>query len=167
MIYSATQSPVTVHPQAPLAVSEKTYPVLAETTDMERWKRAIDPDYAARMNCSLDTPRTPTGIAFKVVEDAPGAGDGAACGSPVTVQLTVWNATGGKAYDGPVTLNLGSRDVASGFDYGLLGIKPGGVRTLILPPSAMSRAKATKVDKALLAALPVTKLAVVSVTRLK
>jgi FKBP-type peptidyl-prolyl cis-trans isomerase (trigger factor) len=96
-----------------------------------------------------------------------GEGAGAACGDIITIHLTVWNAAGGKAYDGELPLAIGSRELAAGLDAGLIGIRPGGERTLMLPPSALVRGKATKVPAAALKALPQGKLAVVSVKRVE
>ncbi len=48
---SAVQSPapmvpLTTEAEAPLTTAEK-YPALRKATDIERWKRALNPDYAA------------------------------------------------------------------------------------------------------------------------
>lgn len=71
------------------------------------------------------------------------------------------------AYAAQLPLALGSRAIASGLDAGLVGIKPGGVRTLVLPPNAPDASTAATTDKRLLAALPTSKFAVVIVTRLE
>jgi hypothetical protein len=151
-------------------VTAKDYPALAEATDIERWKRALNPEYAALVNCTLD--KTPDAtLSFKAVDDALGTGAGARCGEGITVELVVWAADGTKRYAGEVPLSLGAREVASGLDYGLMGLGIDGVRTLVLPPASVVRNPALKdapaPDKKLLAALPAGKLAVVTVKRLK
>ena len=40
-------APTTVVPP----VTRENYPALAETTDLERWKRKLNPDYAATTDC--------------------------------------------------------------------------------------------------------------------
>ena len=69
--------------------------------------------------------------------------------------------------NGELPLALGSRELAAGFDYGLIGIKPGGERLLVLPPYALVRNAKAKGNAAALKALPVGKLALVTVKRVK
>lgn len=148
------------------AINEKTYPALAEMMDGERWKRKINPDYAAKNNCELDKPNADT-LALKVIEDVAGEGEGAVCGETIAIKLTVWAANGTSAYSDEFPLALGAREVAAGLDVGLLGIKPNGTRTLVLAPNALAKAKNSKPPEALLKAMPATKLAVITVTRLQ
>lgn len=134
-------------------IDEKHYPELAKTTDVEAWKRRLDPHYAAVMDC--DKPEAGAGtLAMRVVQDEPGSGEGAKCGDTVTVELTFWGTDGRKKYSGSAMLDLGSHQLASGLDYALLGSKPGAVRTVTLPPAAQARAKTTKLAPELLKALP-------------
>ena len=147
-------------------ITHEQYPALAEATDMERWKRALDPDYAAKMNCTLDKPKTHS-LAFKAIETVAGEGDGAACGDTITIRLSVWNASGAAAYEGTFDLALGSRELASGLDSGLVGSKPGAERMIVLPPYAIVRGKDSAGPAAAINALPPGKLAVVTVTRVK
>jgi hypothetical protein len=169
VIYSASLVHSPMQPSNPVVVpiTETNYPALAEMTDIERWKRKLNPDYAATMNCTLDKPATDDGLAFNVMENAPGEGAGASCGETITIHLTVWGSSGDKAFDGTLPLALGSRELASGLDAGLLGMKPGGVRMLVLPPYAVVRGKPAKGHAAALKALPSGKLAVVTVKRIK
>ena len=172
MLYSASQmshSPVVQTANSPTvpAITAEKYPALAQATDVERWKRTLNPEYAAVMNCSLDTPKAKDALRFSVIEQSEGSGDGANCGDTITVALSVWNATGGKAYSGELTLALGSRELAAGLDTGLLGMRVDGVRMLVLPPYAIARGKKPSEVKAAVNALPQGKLAVVTAQRLK
>ncbi len=148
-------------------ITREAYPSLAELTDTERWKRALNPDYAAMMNCTAEAPLHDRGLKLAVIEDVAGEGNAAACGQTITVHLTVWNANGASAYDGEFPLALGSRELASGLDFGLLGMKPGAVRRLVLPPYAIARGKKNAVPAAALKALAEGKVAVVTVKRVK
>ena len=170
MIYAASQWPrVGQTPVAtPLAVPERatpSYPALAEVTDVEAWKRKINPDYAAVMNCALDAPEASGALAFNVIEEKAGEGATAACGDTITIALMVWNEAAAPGFQATLPLALGSRELAAGLDVGLVGIKPGGVRTLLLPPYALVRGKGVKAMEAARKALPEGKLAVVTVTR--
>lgn len=169
IIYSASQQskPVTTLQPVQPVITEHTYPALAEMMDGERWKRKLDPDYAAQRNCTLDAPAVQNGLALSVLEILPGEGAGAACGDTITLHLTVWNKAGEKAYNATLTLALGSRELASGLDSGLLGIKPEGKRTLILPPYALSRSQSSRGHEAARHALPAARMAVVTLTRVK
>ncbi|MFZ4540838.1 MAG: FKBP-type peptidyl-prolyl cis-trans isomerase [Rickettsiales bacterium] len=145
-------------------INEKDYPGLAQMTDVEGWKRAIDPDYAATKNCTLDRGAS-SSLALRMIEDVAGSGAGAQCGQTITIALTVWNSTGEAAYKAELPLALGSRNLASGLDFGLLGMKVGGERTLLLPPAAMTRGKPVKGLEAATKALPPGKMAIVTVKR--
>jgi len=158
-------APRTVEEAAP-PITEKTYPSLARFTNPDYWKRSLNPDYAAQVNCSV--PEVSDGLALQQVEVQLGQGAPARCGEAMTVALTVWNAAGKPAYVAKeLVLNLGAREVAAGLDAGLVGLRPGGERTLVLPPTALTRTKKSAAPKALLAALPAGKTAIITVRRLK
>jgi hypothetical protein len=168
VVFSASRVNTPLQPTKPIvpAITQENFPALAQATDMERWKRSIDPDYAAKMNCTLDKPKDAHALVFNVTETAAGAGAAATCGNSITIHLTVWGVNGDKAYDGDTPLALGSRELAVGLDNGLIGMKPGAERLLVLPPYALVRNAKAKPNAAALKALPANKLAVVSVKRL-
>jgi FKBP-type peptidyl-prolyl cis-trans isomerase len=69
-----------------------------------------------------------------------GCGPAAKSGSSVSVQYTGWLQKTGKKFDSswdhkaqPFTLVLGQGQVIKGFDEGLVGMKQGGTRRLIIP----------------------------------
>lgn len=85
---------------------------------------------------------TPSGL--KYTEDKVGTGAVAEKGKKVTVNYTGWvqkdNRKGTK-FDSskepgrqPFTFDLGAGRVIKGWDEGVVGIKEGGTRTLIIPP---------------------------------
>ena len=156
-------APTTVVP----AVTHERYPALAETTDLERWKRKLNPDYAATTNCSLDDLTPKNGLQIKVVVDGYGTGQRAACGEAIRIHLTIWRADGKAAYAEEIPFNLGARELAAGLDYGLLGIALGESRSLIIPPYALVRTKESKAPAATLKALPTSRVANVTVKRLE
>ncbi len=170
VIFSASQlgsGPVTPTASIIPAVTAHDYPTLSETMDLERWKRKLNPDYAATTNCSLDEKPSADSIELRVVEQKPGVGDeatdGAKCGDVIGIRLSVWS--GGKPYHEELTLALGSRQVAAGLDVGLLGLLPDGERLLVMPPYALVRTKSATGFAATRAAMPPDRLAVVTVTR--
>ena len=172
MVYSVgTLHQAPLQPVVPIevATSEATpvpedYTALANATDVERWKRALNPDYGARMNCSVERVSANENLLLKVIEETVGEqGDAAKCGQEVRVALVVWNEKGGTSYQGDLSLALGSQQIAAGLDAGLIGMKIGGVRTLLLPPQALARTKESKPHVAARKALPEGKLAVVTV----
>ena len=75
---------------------------------------------------------------LKYIDLAPGSGDPAETGSVVTVHYTGWLEDGTK-FDSsldagrPFTLTLGEGRVIAGWEEGLLGMKAGGKRKLIIP----------------------------------
>jgi hypothetical protein len=169
ILYSASQisAPKDPAPGAIPAITQTDYPALAEITDVERWKRKLNPEYAATMNCTIDTPKAHKGLEFTVTQITAGEGVGAACGDTITIALTIWNASGKAGYKAQLPLALGSRQLASGLDFGLLGITVGGERRFVLPPYALMRGTAPKQLDAARKALPADKVATISVKRVK
>lgn len=77
-----------------------------------------------------------------VVEDLePGSGEEAESGDQVTVQYVGVNYKSGKEFDAswdrgePFTFTLGAGEVIPGWDQGVEGMRVGGRRELIIPPS--------------------------------
>lgn len=167
--YSASErgTPTPIPKPITPVLNAEQYPVLVELADVEGWKRKLDPDYAAVKNCTLDKPAIANGLKFGAVEQVVGEGVGATCGEVITVELRVWGSKGMQAFKGEVTLALGSRQIASGLDFGLLDMKVGGVRMLTLPPYALTRGKATTGHEALRKSLPMDTVSVVEAKRLK
>jgi peptidylprolyl isomerase len=80
---------------------------------------------------------------LKYTDTKLGAGPAAKPGDKVVVQYTGWldeNGKKGKKFDSsydhgePFTFTLGAHQVIPGWDEGLVGMKAGGERTLIIPP---------------------------------
>jgi FKBP-type peptidyl-prolyl cis-trans isomerase FkpA len=93
-----------------------------------------------------DSPAAPSGppVPFSTIELQAGTGTQAVSGSRVSVNYAGWlySATGtdnkGQLFDsstgrGPLSFTLGARQVVSGFDQGVTGMRVGGVRRIIVP----------------------------------
>ena len=85
---------------------------------------------------------TPSGL--QIEDTLEGKGDGAKRGQAVTVHYTGWlyeNGEQGVKFDSsrdhqePFDFVLGYGSVIEGWDQGLVGMKKGGKRTLIIPPA--------------------------------
>jgi peptidylprolyl isomerase len=83
----------------------------------------------------------PSGL--RMIENTIGTGAEAKSGQTVTVNYTGWlYQNGGKGkkfdssfdHDGPFKFSLGAGQVIQGWDQGVVGMKEGGKRTLIIPP---------------------------------
>ena len=75
---------------------------------------------------------------LQVQDLAPGAGETAIAGMNVVVHYT-GTLTSGQTFDSslgkdPLRFRLGARRVIKGWDQGLVGLKVGGKRRLIIPP---------------------------------
>lgn len=95
------------------------------------------------------TPTTPSATqpAYSQTDLRLGSGDtAAASGNSITVNYTGWLYDSSKAdfkglqFDtsnttGPFTFTLGQAQVIAGWDQGIVGMKPGGLRQLIIPPT--------------------------------
>jgi FKBP-type peptidyl-prolyl cis-trans isomerase FkpA len=64
-----------------------------------------------------------------------GTGTIAARGRTAVVRYTGWLASGKQFDDGEVTVSLGSRKTIAAWEEGLLGMRVGGKRRLVVPPS--------------------------------
>jgi FKBP-type peptidyl-prolyl cis-trans isomerase FkpA len=95
-----------------------------------------------------DTPTSASGIAgYSQTDIRPGAGTAAATGNVLTVQYTGWLYDASKTdqkglpFDSslgstdPFSFTLGVGQVIKGWDQGLVGMKVGGIRRLVIPPS--------------------------------
>lgn len=147
-------------------ITKESYPALAQATDVERWKRKLNPDYAAVTNCSLDGLASKNALDVKVFIETTGRGARAQCGETIRATLTVWNETGDESFRGDVTLDLGTRELAAGLDFGLLGMAVGETRSVILPPYALVRAKTSDAPEAAKKALSGPNIRYVSAKRL-
>lgn len=91
----------------------------------------------------------PDGTQIEDIET--GSGAVAQAGQTVTVHYTGWlyvNDERGPKFDsshdgGPFTFHLGAGEVIKGWDVGLVGMKVGSVRTLIIPPESGYGAEAS------------------------
>ena len=91
-----------------------------------------------------NTPTSPS-VAFSQTDLRLGTGATAAAGNMLTVNYTGWLYDPSKTdfkgiqFDstagGPFTFTLGAGSVIAGWDQGLVGMRVGGVRQLIVPPS--------------------------------
>lgn len=92
-----------------------------------------------------DSPLTPA-PAFAQSDLRVGTGAAAASGSTLTVQYTGWLYDGSKSDQKglqfetnvggtPFRFQLGAGQVIAGWDQGLVGIQPGGIRRLVIPPA--------------------------------
>lgn len=100
---------------------------------------------AAIAGCN-NSPTTPSSAAFSQTDLQVGTGNAATSGSSVTVTYTGWfydasktdkkglqfDSTAGQA---PLTFTLGAGTVIPGWDQGVVGMRVGGLRQLIIPPS--------------------------------
>ena len=77
---------------------------------------------------------------LKVTDEVEGTGEGVVAGDQVTVNYigtfedgTIFDASTNQG--GPVSFMIGVGQVIQGWEQGLIGMKEGGKRTLVIPPS--------------------------------
>lgn len=88
------------------------------------------------------TPRLPAPdtTSFRYVDVQQGAGPEVTCGSATKVHLTVWGTDGSKLFTThgedtpPLTITPGSSTHFLGLEDSVIGMMPGGFRTVIVPP---------------------------------
>ncbi len=90
---------------------------------------------------AAETVTTPTGLKYQ--DEVVGTGPQPKAGQQVTVQYTGWLDEGGKRgkkFDSsrdrnqPFSFTIGAGQVIQGWDQGVMTMKTGGKRTLIIPP---------------------------------
>ena len=98
-----------------------------------------DVEFAPELNVDLDLmTRTSSGLYYRDLEEGDGAA--ATAGQIVQVHYRGWLADGGQ-FDArqppsePFRFLLGAGQVIDGWDEGVAGMRPGGVRQLVIPPS--------------------------------
>ena len=110
---------------------------LAESDDSEADDSAND---------SADNPpyayySSPEGIAaamaegLEISDDVVGDGAEAVDGSTVHVHYILYNADGSERENNEYTVTIGTTNVIAGWHAGLVGMRVGGTRTLLIPPS--------------------------------
>jgi peptidylprolyl isomerase len=119
-----------------------------KTTSTSSASTAAATDTAAAPTTAKPRPKpkvnVPKGKAPKklVIKDLiPGTGQAAKAGDPITVNYIGVNYANGKPFDNsydrgqPFPFQLGGGQVIPGWDKGLAGMKVGGRRELVIPPS--------------------------------
>lgn len=98
-----------------------------------------DTEFAAALGVDLAaSTKTENGAYYRDL--VPGTGTVAAAGRTLTVRYTGW-LSNGTEFDSnltkpdPLSFKLGAEEVIDGFDEALVGVKAGGTRQLIVPPS--------------------------------
>ena len=77
--------------------------------------------------------RMPSGLYVEELEE--GSGDAAVSGDRVSVSYVGYLSNGSTFDSGQIPFTLGVQDVVDGFDEGVTGMKVGGARRIIIPPS--------------------------------
>jgi peptidylprolyl isomerase len=97
------------------------------------------PDTATKPKVAVPSGPPPKKLVIKDLK--PGSGQAAKAGDQVTVQYVGVNYADGKQFDAswdrgqPFPFQLGAGMVIPGWDQGVVGMKPGGRRELIIPPN--------------------------------
>jgi FKBP-type peptidyl-prolyl cis-trans isomerase len=78
-------------------------------------------------------------VPFRIATIRNAQGAPALCGDTVKLGITVWAMDGGKLFStrgkDPLSVTLGKSEAFLGLEQGALGMKPGDLRTLIVPPA--------------------------------
>lgn len=91
-------------------------------------------DYAADLAVNIaEMKKLPSGVLYEDL--APGQGDSLVAGDLAQVRYAGWLANGTPVDSGQIGFRLGAGDVIPGWDFGVAGMRPGGKRKLVLPPS--------------------------------
>ena len=95
----------------------------------------FSPEFDASLNINLAA-MTRTGSGLYYQDLAAGAGNAAKAGDRATVGYSGWLPNGQLFDSGTFPFTVGVGQVVAGFDEGVLGMKVGGKRKLVIPPSS-------------------------------
>jgi peptidylprolyl isomerase len=103
----------------------------------DRWADPARIEFASSLNVDLaQMNRTGSGPYWQDLTI--GEGDTAKVGDPVRVHLTGWLPDGTEVQttrgEEPIPFKLGYGQVIRGFDEGIVGMRIGGIRKLVIPP---------------------------------
>ena len=120
-------------------VRQLVIPASYVTDEPTRKAKNIAADAKVRFKLQLDKVEpvaVPNGLAFQALDLVQGTGDAVACGQRVKAQVHVWAQDGTAATTKPydVSFAVGSVPYFYGLDRGLVDMKLGGKRRLIVPP---------------------------------
>ena len=93
-----------------------------------------DVEFAESLEIDLDSmTETASGLFYR--DDVEGTGEAAAMGDVVTVSYTGWLAKANEFDSGQLHITLGETALIDGFTEGVIGMKLGGTRTIVMPSS--------------------------------
>ena len=91
------------------------------------------PEFDDSLGIDLSTmTKTASGLYYQDL--APGSGNAVKVGEKATVAYSGWLPSGQKFDSGSFSFTVGMGQVVPGFDEGVLGMRVGGKRKLVLPP---------------------------------
>src|SRR5690349_14964611 len=111
--------------------------LLAAATDFDKRERDMSRSQGGPPPLDVQPTTTPSGL--QLADFVPGSGTEARLGQQVTVHYTGW-LTNGTKFDSsrdrrdPFQFTLGRGEVIKGWDQGVVGMRVGGRRRLIVPP---------------------------------
>ena len=79
--------------------------------------------------------RTTSGLYYRTLGSPAGTSATVAAGQNVSVRYTGWLANGTQFDTGPLSFNAGRGEVIAGFDEGIVGMRVGERRRLLIPPA--------------------------------
>ncbi len=91
-----------------------------------------DVEFAASLGIDLDA-MTETASGLLIRDDVVGTGEPAGVGDQVTVMYTGWLVDGEQFDSGEAIVLLGASTFIAGFEEGVLGMRLGGTRTIVIP----------------------------------
>lgn len=134
---AATATATATTPTTTTATTAK--PTFAKpTAEIKKIAAAVGTSTSKKPKISKPSGQPPTKLT--VVDVVPGKGTGAQNGDTLTVDYAGDSWSTGKEFDAswkrgqPFPLTLGQGSVIQGWDQGLVGMKPGGRRLLVIPP---------------------------------
>lgn len=96
---------------------------------------------------SIDTPIPASEMNLRVIDQRVSDGRPYDCGDTARVMLAIWSLDGKLIYsregDNPLRVTLGRGQLPYGVEQGIIGLMPGGRRTVIIPPAYLAQLDST------------------------
>lgn len=125
-------------------IREILLPASTLSEDLRKAKKLEENDKLQyRVELSSLSPSLPAGmISSRAAEISIGRGSQVLCGDKVKIQLDLWGPDGTLLYSTlrdndkkPIEITVGNSDVFYGLDRGMMGMREGGGRNLVIPPA--------------------------------
>lgn len=136
-------------------------PLIAEEVLRDAGRRLTAEIHLKKLHDSLPD----SAMQLRVFSRVKGRGAALGCGDTAKIQYTAWGEKGEKLGQGSLEVQTGKNTLPLGLELGAVGLRPGGTRTLVMPPEFLQPRHESIEGEKLRALLAPGKLVVLDISR--